>query len=160
MTKEEKLEATRQWRKENKEKIREYNKEYRKNNPDKIKNLKKDWDTENKEHRKEYSKKYLKENPYYHADKHLKYSYGISLEDFNDMRQKANYRCQGCGKHEEETPRKRLFVDHCHETGAIRGLLCQQCNTALGMTNDDPAVLASLIAYLRENGNKEFNNGS
>lgn len=39
-------------------------------------------------------------------------------------------------------------IDHCHQTGAIRGLLCSACNTGIGLLRDDPALLHSAIAYL------------
>lgn len=47
---------------------------------------------------------------------------------------------------------KRLCVDHDHETGAVRGLLCQKCNTAIGMLNDDPALVERALDYLRHSG--------
>ena len=47
-------------------------------------------------------------------------------------------------------PQKPLYVDHCHETKKIRGLLCHQCNVALGHMNDDPQRLEKAISYLKE----------
>lgn len=47
-----------------------------------------------------------------------------------------------------------LAIDHCHETGAIRGLLCTYCNTALGSMKDNPEVLLRAIVYLRDHGSK------
>jgi len=41
-----------------------------------------------------------------------------------------------------------LNIDHCHDTGAVRGVLCKKCNLALGLANDDPKILSGLIAYL------------
>ena len=42
----------------------------------------------------------------------------------------------------------RLAVDHCHETGDVRGLLCAACNTALGLLKDDPDRIVKLLDYL------------
>ncbi len=44
--------------------------------------------------------------------------------------------------------KRRLAVDHWHTTKAVRGLLCVQCNTAIGKLNDDPELLRRAIAYL------------
>ena len=46
-------------------------------------------------------------------------------------------------------PDKPLYVDHCHQTKAIRGLLCHKCNIALGHMNDNPEQLERAAAYLR-----------
>lgn len=45
---------------------------------------------------------------------------------------------------------RNLAVDHCHENGHVRGLLCSSCNTAIGLLRDDPAILRSAIAYLEK----------
>ena len=47
---------------------------------------------------------------------------------------------------------KRLAVDHAHDTGKIRGLLCMGCNTSLGKLKDSPTVLASALRYLHAHG--------
>jgi len=44
-----------------------------------------------------------------------------------------------------------LYVDHCHSSGKVRGLLCHHCNTALGKFQDSVEVLSSAIDYLRKN---------
>lgn len=81
----------------------------------------------------------------------LKYIHGITLEDYDMMLLTQNMRCAICGT---DTPkgRGRFHVDHNHDTGTIRGLLCHECNTALGLLKDSPATLARAIEYLTDNG--------
>ncbi len=45
-------------------------------------------------------------------------------------------------------PSRTMAVDHCHDTGAIRGLLCSNCNTGIGLLRDNPEILARAIIYL------------
>ena len=60
--------------------------------------------------------------------------YGISMEKYNEMFEAQGGRCAICDKHQSELKRS-LCVDHCHETGAIRGLLCIKCNAGIGQLN-------------------------
>jgi hypothetical protein len=62
---------------------------------------------------------------------------------------KQEHKCPGCERGEKENG-KRLAVDHDHETGAVRGLLCSDCNLVLGLARDDWNVLKNLIDYLAE----------
>lgn len=71
------------------------------------------------------------------------------------MHERQGDRCAVCGV--DATSKKNahhkyagLFVDHCHSTGRVRGLLCHQCNVGLGNFRDDPALLAKAAAYLCE----------
>jgi uncharacterized protein YbaR (Trm112 family) len=68
--------------------------------------------------------------------------YGISAADYDRMREKQGGKCPICKRFQP------LVVDHNHETGAVRGLLCRRCNTALGHFNDDPALLEKAAAYI------------
>lgn len=63
------------------------------------------------------------------------------------MLKNQNYRCSICNKHEEKFKYK-LAVDHCHLTGEIRGLLCNNCNAGLGLFNDSEFSLKAAIKYL------------
>lgn len=82
----------------------------------------------------------------------LKSSYGITLEQYAEMLVAQNGVCAICAKPETVIHRNilnPLGVDHDHETGKIRGLLCRKCNSGLGNFNDDPNLMVKAISYLR-----------
>jgi len=76
---------------------------------------------------------------------HLK-RYGLSVEDYEKMAADQNGVCAICGQPERK--KSALSVDHDHETGEVRGLLCDACNRGLGAFRDDPERLGRAIAYL------------
>lgn len=78
---------------------------------------------------------------------HLKRNYGITLEEHTKMYEEQNGRCAICGN-EGNGKWKKLCVDHCHTTGKIRKLLCNNCNTALGLVGDNTQILQKMIDYL------------
>lgn len=78
-------------------------------------------------------------------------SYGITLEEYNQLKQQQNYKCAICGKNERDVP-KGLVVDHDHITGRVRELLCGSCNLGLGHFKDDAALLIKSIEYLSKHG--------
>lgn len=84
----------------------------------------------------------------------LKNSYGIDLFEFDALWESQGRCCAICRKSSNFSPKTvpvdLPHVDHDHETGKVRGLLCQFCNTALGLFQDDPGILARAIVYLEE----------
>lgn len=78
----------------------------------------------------------------------LKQSYGITVEQYTEMLIKQNHKCGVCQKDETEVHKKRLFVDHCHTTGNVRGLLCHNCNTAIGLLKDSVQTALQAATYL------------
>lgn len=76
-------------------------------------------------------------------------SYGITMFEYNTIIEKQGFKCAICGIHENDL-KNILFIDHCHVTGKVRGLLCQNCNTGLGMFKDNKEFLAKAIAYLAQ----------
>lgn len=85
----------------------------------------------------------------YNESDRLRRYYGIDLEEYNKIFAKQFGCCAICLKHQASF-NKRLSVDHNHETGQIRGLLCFHCNTGLGHFKDQPGVLISAINYLKQ----------
>jgi hypothetical protein len=80
-------------------------------------------------------------------DSHLRRKYGIGADDYDELLRSQNGVCAICLR--EPNPNISLHVDHDHETGEIRGLLCFCCNNALGDFEDDYERLAAAVRYLR-----------
>lgn len=119
-------------------------KEYRDSNPEKIriKNL------SAKESRKSF---YASEEGILSSRKaHLKRTYGITLEDYNKMAETQDHKCMICGGTEMNYRNKVLCVDHNHETGKIRGLLCGLCNSGIGKFKENEQLLLNAIKYLQQ----------
>lgn len=102
---------------------------------------------------KQYKEKWYRENEQEvrmkQAAKHLRITYGITLDAYRTMVAKCGNVCEICKR---PSGSRRLSVDHCHKTGTLRGLLCNKCNGLLGMADDDPLVLESAIKYLQQRG--------
>lgn len=81
----------------------------------------------------------------------MKVRYGISYKEYETLYQKAKGCCEICG-----TLKDRLDIDHCHNTGKIRGVLCNSCNTGLGLFKDNAETLENAGKYLRHNEPKGF----
>lgn len=77
----------------------------------------------------------------------LKRHFGMTLEDYYAMLDRQGGGCAICG--EEDPYFKHMAVDHCHETGKVRGILCCACNRALGGFKDKVEILERAIAYLK-----------
>jgi hypothetical protein len=73
--------------------------------------------------------------------------YGITIQDYNNMYNALNGKCEICN-----TYHKKLFVDHDHKTGKIRGLLCDLCNRGLGFFKDNIESLDNAIRYISIEG--------
>jgi len=82
----------------------------------------------------------------YHAGRLEKH--GLSDDEFTALLDAQDGMCAICGG----TGRKRLAIDHDHDTGDVRGLLCSQCNLGLGNFKDSPKVLRKAIKYLKASG--------
>ena len=104
-----------------------------------------------KEYAREWHKKARLANPDYYLNQDLKRNYKVTLEWYQKTLAEQNNVCAICAKPETTQIRNKtiaMAVDHCHTTGKVRGLLCTQCNRALGLFGDDPAALQAAIGYL------------
>jgi hypothetical protein len=131
----------------NKDKIYADNRAWRKRNPEKI-----------RKYRRTYAAKYpieIEEKNFRTKVIFLK-KVNLTFDEFKQMLDEQKHLCAICGKpemltHQSGTPRL-LCIDHNHKTGAVRGLLCQRCNSALGFFNDDPNLIRRALAYLEKYG--------
>lgn len=74
---------------------------------------------------------------------------GVTEEMYNAMFKKQQGKCFICDRHQSELKRT-LAVDHCHITNKIRGLLCGNCNTALGLVKENKQILKKMVSYLNK----------
>ena len=105
----------------------------------------------------------------------IKTKYGISEEQWNEMYSSQKGKCKICNKVMKKhwAPvgrdptfkgsvkkwRSEIYIDHCHQTSVVRGLLCASCNTIIGHAKDDTNILYSAIEYLNINNLKKENIG-
>ena len=78
----------------------------------------------------------------------LRRKYGIDQEEYDELWRAQDGRCGIC--REEASGKRRLAVDHCHKTGRIRGLLCAECNMAIGKLREDPGLIRAALLWLDE----------
>lgn len=81
----------------------------------------------------------------------LQYRYGLTKEDYDYLLIKQNGCCAICSTNNPSSKSKKhkyFSVDHCHETGRIRGLLCATCNSAIGLLGDCPTTITKAALYL------------
>lgn len=79
-------------------------------------------------------------------------NYGLTMDDYNEMMKDQNNVCAICGKPPKKD--KNLSIDHDHETGLIRGLLCFRCNFGLSYFGEDLDTIEKAFIYLLEAGSK------
>ena len=93
---------------------------------------------------REDGKERYKKDPIHKLYVRAKLKYQITMSE-NEFREKLDNGCAICGRKDST---RRLNIDHNHTTGIVRDFLCQTCNAAIGMANDDPELLLKMAAYL------------
>jgi hypothetical protein len=119
------------WYERNREKAKSKYQEWRAKNPEAV-------------------KQYRADNRRKHYQQEVRRKYGVDADWFDRQMLKQKGKCNGCGVAFEwgdkfTTP----HVDHCHATQVVRGLLCNRCNSVLGLCKDSDELLANLARYLR-----------
>jgi hypothetical protein len=103
---------------------------------------------EDPERHKRIQRRHHQNNPYAKRKTLLMYKYGITLEEYNRLKEQQGNLCAICGI-DGSTIDREFDVDHSHKTGEVRGLLCSKCNKGLGLFNDDINLLEKSINYLK-----------
>ena len=87
---------------------------------------------------------------YYKPHENIRRSLNISDEYYTTLLKRCEGRCEVCNR-----PIDKLCIDHCHSTNKVRGVLCNNCNTALGLVGDSKETLTKLIQWLELGGPQE-----
>jgi len=103
------------------------------------------WQQENKDVVNARNKAYREANPLAMRQYHLRRTFGIEITDYERLLERQGGGCAICGRPPKKTS---LHVDHDHESGVMRGLLCVGCNNALGQFRDSTDLLARASSYL------------
>lgn len=116
-------------------------KRWKKNNPERVRSIKREWRKENRLKEARSRRKCF-----------LKRGYSLSPEKVEALLKTQEGVCanQGCRRKVPGKKRREWCIDHDHKTNKVRGLLCNYCNVALGMVNDNIEVLLGLVEYLRK----------
>lgn len=117
---------------------------------DEIKEYVNTWRRENREHVRAWQKQYNAGRKRENRDTHLRRTFGITIEEFDAMLAAQGGGCAICGRAAPEGT--SLHVDHEHETGVVRGLLCFTCNGALGMFTENEGHLVRAADYVSSGG--------
>ena len=142
---------------ERKRRGREKSAQYRRDNPEKWREidrrakLKARQDPEKNLQTLTYQKQYRENNRRVLSDRERQRRFGITPEGYSELLKSQNGTCAICKQPETATRLgkvKALAVDHCHQSGAIRGLLCADCNTGIGKLRENTSIFLSAIRYL------------
>ena len=102
-----------------------------------------------------HGKKWAAKRKSQQYEHHIKYFYGLSLDEYNALKASQDGKCAICRQEAA-----RLFVDHIHDTNGVsrkgkrvRGLLCSKCNLLIGHAKESVIILAEAIRYLERHGN-------
>jgi len=145
--------TTDKWRRKNRKKGVEYTKQWQQNNPEKALRLKRLYRERHPDrvrvqvqtaHQK-YGRQRYQPGRWRRL---LMRKYGITEQEYLGMLERQGGVCAICKNGQSCGDRQNLYVDHCHQTNRVRGLLCMKCNTVLGMLGDDTSVLVKAVRYL------------
>lgn len=125
-----------------------YRKEWLSRNPEKRRSVWTEWNKKNPTSLKRAQTKWSAENRELRKNNYLEKQYGMTLAEFNQTLQGQGGGCAICNSNT-----KRMHVDHDHETGRVRGILCARCNLGVGYFKDTPDNCRKAAEYLEKYAN-------
>jgi hypothetical protein len=133
------------------------NKEWAKSHPERVRSIKKKSKKNHPETNKAYKtrRRTRKRDQELTAEyRRLLKRYGLTLEAYEALLLKQGGKCAICGSEKPSSRggKVRFAVDHHHETGVVRGLLCSSCNLGIGLFRENVQVLLAAIQYLNRHG--------
>lgn len=106
----------------------------------------------NRKYVREYYERYPEKKRDVNRRSHLKSTYDMTVEQYDEMLAAQGGGCGSCGGQETRLHQngrlRSMAVDHDHKTGRVRGILCQRCNITLGLCEEKPEVLMQVIKYI------------
>lgn len=107
------------------------------------------------EHREKLKAAVRAEDPARKRDNRMRRQFGIGAAEFDAIVTRQGGGCAICRARVGDSAGRRLHVDHCHKTGAVRGILCSACNLGLGKFRDDPELLQRAVDYLAQQNGRD-----
>lgn len=138
-----------EWRNKNKEYLKEYNKKWYKNNKKRALKWAREYRIKNRKIILLKNKKYREINKLKLSKQRISNRYNISIKEYEFLLKSQKNKCAICGISQNKCL-KKLGVDHDHSTKKVRGLLCGNCNRALGLFKDSISSLEEAIKYLQK----------
>lgn len=152
--KEQQAEYFQKYREEHAEELNAYNRQYHADHKEAKNANRKAWSEKNKEKEQAGRKQWYQENKDgKYLDTRLRSKYGITVDQYNELLKNQDGHCALCDRTDAGTSdKRRLHVDHTHDTNIVRGLLCHFHNTAVGALAEDPTQFSEKIQeYLKGN---------
>ena len=105
---------------------------------------------------REHQRNFRNSRPDYNHARNLQRRYGLSVDEYRTLVENHNFACAICKVEISDalgyTGKRSVVVDHNHETGDVRGILCSKCNLVLGHARESTEILYKAIVYLSERG--------
>lgn len=105
---------------------------------------------------REHQRRFRDSQPDYNHTRNLQRRYGLSVDEYQTLLANQNFSCPICEVEISDTieykGKRPVAVDHNHETGDVRGILCSMCNLMLGHARENTSILYRAIVYLSERG--------